>query len=74
MGHTQPKGMGHHQIEVTSVEYGASTPATLGAEFGVSKGLRNCKRPRVSDRGLESEIFPGIREADSEARELAWTF
>ncbi len=66
--------MGHHHIDATPVEYGASTPATLGAEFGVSKGSRNRKRPRVSDRGLESEIFPGIREADSESRELRWTF
>ncbi len=67
-------GMGHHHIDATSVEYGASTLATLGAEFGVSEGSRNCKRPRVSDRGPESKIFPGIREADSEPRELRWTF
>ncbi len=74
MGPTHRTGMGHHRIDVTSVEYRASTLATLGAEFGVSNGSRNCKRPRVSDRGLESEIFPGIREADSEPRELRWTF
>ncbi len=74
MGPTHRTGMGHHQIDATPVEYGASTLATLGAEFGVSNGSRDCKRPRVSDRGPESEIFPGIREADSEPRELRWTF
>ncbi len=66
--------MGHHRIDVTPVEYDASTLAALGAEFGVSKGSRDCKRPRVGDQGLESAIFPGIREADSEPRELRWTF
>ncbi len=74
MGVAHGKDMGHHRIDVIPVEYGASTLPTLGAEFGVSEGSRNCKRPRVSDRGLESEIFPGIREADSESRELRWTF
>ncbi len=66
--------MGHQHIDVTPVEYGASALAALGAEFGVSKGSRDCKRPRVSDRGLESSISPGIREADNEPRELGWTF
>ncbi len=66
--------MGHYRIDATSVEYDASTLATLGAEFGVPKESRNYKRPRVSDRGLESEIFPGIREANNEPRELCWSF
>jgi hypothetical protein len=61
-------------MDITPVEHDASTLATLDAKFGVSKGSRDCKRPRVSDRGLESAIFPGIREADSEPRELRWTF
>ncbi len=60
MGPTHSTGMGHHHIGVTPVEYGASTLATLGAEFGVSKGSRNCKRPRVSNRDFESEIFLGF--------------
>ena len=66
--------MGHHRIDVTPVEYDASTLAALGAEFGVSNGSRNCKRHRVSGRGPESEIFPGIREAHSEPRVSRWTF
>ncbi len=70
MGVAHGKHMGHHRMDITPVEYRASTPAILGAEFGVSNGSRNRKRHRVSDRGLESEIFPGIREADSEPREL----
>ncbi len=40
---------------------------------------RTCSLIRISLRDYEStvqraEIFPGIREADSEPRELRWTF
>ena len=43
-------------------------------ELGLSKYADLCLLVAISDRGLESAIFPGIREADSEPRVLAWTF
>ncbi len=59
MGVAHGKHMGHHRMDINPVEHDASTLATLDAKFGVSKGSRDCKRPRVGDQGLESEIFQG---------------
>jgi hypothetical protein len=52
--------MGHHRIDVTPVEYRASTPATLGAEFGVFKRFEKLQetsgqRSRLKERNFSRD-------------------